>query len=487
MSIINVSVSHSATLQVALETMDKNGLGAIFIVDDAERICGAATVDQLRDAVNSGATADEALIKSLGRIGFHQVDPNSAVLQLAAATGIIGRPGADGRLDSLGSPNPASRIPVAEPSLGGNELKYVTECVTTSWISSQGAFVRRFENEIASRLGAPFVVATSNGTTALHLALLAFEIGPGHEVIVPDFTFAATINAVLHAGAIPVIVDVDPLSWNIDPDAVAAAITPQTRAIIPVHLYGQPADMARIMAIATRCGLIVIEDAAEAMGSSFQGRPCGAIGHAGTFSFFSNKLITTGEGGAVVFGDETPAVRARRLRDHGMDPDRRYWHLQVGYNYRLTNLQAAVGCAQLEQADRFLARKIQMAQRYRDGLKAIDGLILPSELDGCGNSFWAFSIIPDMAALGLSREEFMGRLGCAGIETRPLFYPLDAMPLYRPYIGRRSFPNTHRLSWNGLSVPSSVTLADAQIDYICGVIRRLHAVRCLRQRLRREA
>jgi perosamine synthetase len=466
------------SLDAALDAIERNGLGLAFAIDAAGCITGRIGAEEiaarlaaggnLRDSVASAIAPGETLHTT------RAADPGHD--GLSEVTPVVDD---QGRPVSYVSPGYPKKIPVAEPCLSGNELKYVTECVTTNWISSQGAFVPRFEAEFAARLGVPHAVACSNGTAALHLALLALGIGAGDEVILPDLTFAATINTVIHAGATPVIVDVDKASWNIDPAAIEAALTPLTRAIMPVHLYGQPADMDPILAIAKRRGLVVIEDAAEAMGSADKGRPCGAMGEAGAFSFFSNKLITTGEGGMVVFRDAMAAARARRLRDHGMDPGKRYWHIDVGYNYRLTNLQAAIGCAQLEQMDRFLARKLEIAERYRDRLGHLPGMTLPAVLAGAANSFWAFSIVPDMKRLGISRDDFMARLGRAGIETRPLFYPLHAMPPYRAFAGNRAFPNTSWLSENGVSLPSAVTLTDAQIDYICGVIERLHVVRNL--------
>ncbi|MBM3524059.1 MAG: DegT/DnrJ/EryC1/StrS family aminotransferase [Alphaproteobacteria bacterium] len=371
------------------------------------------------------------------------------------------------------------RIPVAEPVLGGNELAYVTDCITTNWISSQGAYVRRFEEMLGTMLGVEHVVSASNGTAALHLALLGYGIGAGDEVIVPDLTFAATINTVFHAGATPVIVDVDRRSWNIDPALVVAAITPRTKAIMPVHLYGQPADMDPLLALAAKHGLVVIEDAAEAVGARYKGRKCGTIGHAGTFSFFSNKVITTGEGGAVVLRDAEAAARARRMRDHGMDPAKRYWHNEVGYNYRLTNLQAAIGCAQLEQAEGFLARKRAIAARYRRGLTGAPGLEMAAQIDGLDNSYWMVSVIVDAESTGLPRDEIMKRLGEAGIDTRPLFYPLHEMPPYKACAGNRAFPATTALSAQGFSLPSGVGLGDDDIDYICATLQRLVAVRRL--------
>ncbi len=466
MSINDYLIRDDDTLAAALRAIDRSPFGLVFAVDADGRLNGALDASRISSCLSDGGSLSS-------RVGS------------AVANGPCGSAGVVPVLDTerrpvdIKSPGRPKRIPVAEPVLTGNEMKYVSECITTNWISSQGTFVRRFESEFAARLGVPHALAVSNGTVALHLALKAFDIGPGDEVIVPDLTFAATINAVLYAGATPVIVDVDPATWNMCPEATAAAITPRTRALMPVHLYGQPADMDAMMALAKRHDLIVIEDAAEAAGAAHKGRPCGGIGQAGTFSFFSNKLITTGEGGMVVFRDDKAAAHARVLRDHGMDPAKRYWHNEVGFNYRLTNLQGALGCAQLEQFDHFLARKLEIARAYRARLARIKGVQLPTEIDGLLNSYWMFCIVPDMQRFGLERDAFIARLAEAGIETRPLFYPLHEMPPYRGYAGNRDFPHATRLSANGLSLPSAVTLTDGEIEYICGVIERCLASRLL--------
>ena len=478
MEIAELLVRDRDSLDAALKVIEDNGLGLAFAVDEAGRMTGRIGAGEIAARLAAGGSLREPVANAMARSAMPSINraADSAHERAGEIMPVIDDRGWPVNYVSPGFPK---KIHVAEPSLSGNELKYVSACVTTNWISSQGEFVRRFETEFAAHLGAPHAIACSNGTAALHLALLALGIGAGDEVILPDLTFAATINTVIHAGATPVIVDVDKTSWNIDPAAIEAALTPRTRAIMPVHLYGQPADMDPVLAIAKRRGLVVIEDAAEAIGSAYKGRPCGTMGDAGAFSFFSNKLITTGEGGMLVLRDGEADKRARRLRDHGMDPGKRYWQLDVGYNYRLTNLQAAIGCAQLEQIDRFLARKLAIAGRYRERLRHIPGMTLPAVIAGAANSFWAYSIIPDMARLGISRDDFMARLGRAGIETRPLFYPLHEMPPYRDFAGNRTFPNTAWLSENGLSLPSAVTLSDAQIDYICGVIERLHVVRDL--------
>lgn len=484
MSLIDHVIQNNQSLRATLAALDRPGPALGVAVDPAGRYRGLIDAASIESAITAGHDPDApaaAAIRADGALAASAA-PDEIQRQVEKV-GFVPLLDGDRRPVDFASPARKRRIPVAEPSLSGNELKYVTECIETGWISSQGGFVKRFEAEIAKRLGAEHVLAVSNGTVALHLAVLALGIGPGDEVLVPNLTFAATINTVIQAGATPVIVDVDPHSWNIDPAAAAAAITPRTKAIMPVHLYGQPADMDALMALAKRHGLFVIEDAAEAMGSSYKDRPCGAIGDAGTFSFFSNKLITTGEGGAVVFRDAAVAQRARRLRDHGMEPAKRYWHVEVGYNYRLTNLQAAVGCAQLERLDEFLARKLEVAGQYGARLGKVEGLTIPAAIPGLMNSYWAYSVVGDFPSLGITRDEFMGRLDKAGIETRPLFYPLHVMPPYGAFAGNRTFPVTAKLSDGGVSLPSAVTLTTAETSYISGVIERQFATRRLARRM----
>ena len=477
-------IKETESLRAALAALDRPGPAVGVAVDAAGRYRGLVDPGSIEQAIGTGHSPDSPVASAIRCDGALAASASPADFERClAGSGFVPVIDVDRRPAELASAARKRRIPVAEPSLSGNELKYVTECIETGWISSQGAFVKRFEAEIGRRLGTEHVLAVSNGTVALHLALLALGVGPGDEVLVPNLTFAATINTVIQAGATPVIVDVDPRSWNMDPAAAAAAINARTKAMMPVHLYGQPAEMDALLALAERHGLFVIEDAAEAMGSAYKGKPCGAIGHAGTFSFFSNKLITTGEGGAVVFRDAAAAQRARRLRDHGMEPAKRYWHVEVGYNYRLTNLQAAVGCAQLERLDEFLAGKLRVARQYGEKLGKIEGLTLPAAFLELLNSYWAYSVIGDFASLGISRDDFMGRLDKAGIETRPLFYPLHVMPPYRAYGGNRSFPVTDRLSDGGISLPSAVTLTTAEIAYIGGVIERQFAARRLARRI----
>jgi perosamine synthetase len=273
----------------------------------------------------------------------------------------------------------------------------------------------------------------------------------------------------------PVLADVLQDTWTMDPLDVERLITPRTKAIMPVHLYGQPADLTSIGEIAKKHKLYVIEDTAEALGSLYNGRHVGSFGDAAAFSFFGNKMITTGEGGMVTFRDWNTADRAARLRDHGMDPNQRYWHIEVGYNYRLTNLQAAIGVAQLEDIESKIQRKLEIAANYRRHLEPLQSFQLPVERQNIRNTYWLFSMIIHSQQLGLSRDEFVKRLQMQGVETRPLFYPLHTMPPYKNYGAGRTFPNAERLSKDGISLPSSISLSDHEISHICQTIANIVA------------
>lgn len=360
-------------------------------------------------------------------------------------------------------------IPIAEPLLGEEELNNVIQAVKSGWISSKGKFIPEFEERFAQYCGAKYGVATSNGTTALHLALTALEIGEGDEVIVPTLTFIATANAVRYTGAKPVFVDSHPDYWCIDPEKIEEAITPKTKAIIPVHLYGHPCDMDAMMAIAKKHDLYVIEDAAEAHGAEYKGRKVGSFGDISCFSFYGNKIITTGEGGMCLTNDERLTERMRILRDHGMNPGKRYWHDIIGFNYRMTNMQAAVGVAQLEKLDKFVEKKREIAQWYAEGLKDLEekGLIkLHPEMPWAKCVYWMYSILIE-GGFRISRDELMEKLRKIGIDTRPLFYPIHVMP---PYKGSEEFPVAEEVSKRGLSLPSAVNLEKESIDWVTSII-----------------
>jgi len=364
------------------------------------------------------------------------------------------------------------RYPVAEPEIGEEELRNVIEAVKSGWISSKGSFLEEFEKSFARYIGVKYGVAVSNGTTALHLALVALGVRPGDEVIVPDLTFAATINAVLYTGAKPVLVDIHPQYWCMDPEKVEKAITPKTKAIVPVHLYGHPCDMGSIMEMASEHGLYVVEDAAEAHGAEFMGRRVGSFGHVSCFSFYGNKIITTGEGGMCLTNDEELAERMRVLRDHGMRPEKRYWHEVVGYNYRMTNLQAAIGVAQLAKIDKFINKKRKIARIYAEELSNIEGITLHPEMPWAKCVYWLYSILIDDRKLKVNRDKLMEKLSEQGIETRRFFYPLHEMPIYKEY-ARFSYPISSSISVMGMNLPSGVTLSEDDIRYIARKVKEI--------------
>ena len=359
-------------------------------------------------------------------------------------------------------------IPVAEPVFDGRELEYVSDCIKSGWISSVGKYVTEFEQGFARYIGCRYGVAVHTGTAALHLALAAINVGPGDEVIVPDLTFAATANAVIYNGAKPVLIDVEEDTWNIDPLQVEKAINENTKAVIAVHLYGHPCDMEAILDICDRYGIMLVEDAAEAHGAEYRGRKVGSFGKIGCFSFFGNKVITTGEGGICVTDDPDLKQRIERLRDHGMSTIKKYWHDVVGYNYRMTNLQAAVGVAQLERIEWFVERKRQIAAMYRNRLADIGNLILPIEKDYAIYVFWMFTICI-RESCNVSREELMELLKSCGVGSRPVFFPLHRMP---PYYTEKVYPNSEKISETGLSLPSSSALTEQNVDRICRLITR---------------
>lgn len=360
------------------------------------------------------------------------------------------------------------RISIAVPILNGNERKYVDECIDTGWISANGRFIREFEAQFAAFCGTKYALACSNGTVTLHLALKALGIGPGDEVIMPTLTYIATANAVAYCGAKPVFVDSEPGTWNIDPDAIAEKITGRTKAVIPVHLYGLPCNMDAIREIAGRYGLAVIEDAAEAHGAKWRGETVGSMGDVGSFSFFGNKIITCGEGGMLTTNDRALYEKMKLLRSQGVDPNRRYWHTTVAYNYRMTNLQAAVGLAQLENAAWHLEQRRRVAGLYRRYLPMLEGQVAVQEIpEGAEHVYWMNSVLLT-AAVQVERDTVMERMEAAGIEMRPLFYPMHIMPPYEDKDAH--FPVAEALSARGINLPSHGLLTEEQVKYIVDML-----------------
>lgn len=368
-------------------------------------------------------------------------------------------------------------LPVCSPALDGNEERYLLDALRGGWISSSGDYVRRFEEGFAAWCGRRFGVAATSGTAALHLALRAVGIGPGDEVVLPDFTMVACLFSVLYLGAKPVFVDVEPDTWTLDPALLEAAITSRTRAIMPVHIYGHPCEMKPILALADQRGLAVIEDAAEAHGAEYRGRRCGSFGTASAFSFFANKILTTGEGGMVLTDNPGVADRCRSYRNlcFPRTGARDYVHDDVGYNYRLTNLQAALGVAQLERADELVRRRIAVARLYADRLRGIPGLQLPVERPHVRNVYWMYGVVVDRGRFGMDRDALAAALHTAGIDSRPFFKPLHSQPaLARAGLeARGAFPVTERLAAGGLYLPTGPAISSSDIDRVCETIARL--------------
>jgi perosamine synthetase len=377
-------------------------------------------------------------------------------------------------------------IPNAVPYLGGNEWQYLKECLDTNWVSSVGPFVDRFETELAAYVGAAHAVATVNGTAALHVALLLAGIRPGDEVLVPALTFIATANAVRYCGGVPVFMDSEPQSWAMDPEKVAEFLTREclvrhgrvvnratgrtVKAILPVHLYGHPADLDPLLELSGRFPVVLIEDAAEALGAKYKGRRVGALSLVGCLSFNGNKIITAGGGGMILTADRALAERARSLTTQARDPGSEYVHREVGFNYRLTNIQAALGIAQLEQLDRFIGAKRETARAYTEALARLGGAEPLGEAPWAFSTFWMFPVLLDPSRFGDVRP-LIARANAEGIALRPLWYPLDRQPVFRDNQAYR-IEVAERLHARGVCLPSSVGITPEErervIDFLAG-------------------
>jgi len=378
----------------------------------------------------------------------------------------------DGRLADVAVSRDGNFIQIAQPDLSHAEFRAVLDAFLSTWISSKGAYIEAFEREFAAFAGMKHGVATSNGTVALHLALLALGICRGDEVIVPDLTFAATINAVLYCGATPVIVDVDPLTWAMSLKDVAAACTPRTRAVIPVHLYGRPAEIEPIAQFAKSRGIFVVEDCAEAHGAEYAGRRVGSFSDISCFSFYANKIVTTGEGGMCLTDSPSLAATLQELRSHGMVPDRGYWHNRIGYNYRMTNLQAAVGVAQLRRIDRMLLRNHNLERLYRERLGAVGGVTFPPDLPRhCRSVVWLVCARVPAAA----RDRLIETARARDIEIRPFFHRLSDMPPYREFA--RPCPHSAELARSGINLPTSAAVDSDTVERVAQVVREVLAPR----------
>jgi perosamine synthetase len=366
-------------------------------------------------------------------------------------------------------------IPVCEPYIGEKELEYVTDCIKSNWISSKGKYIELFEGKFANYCGCNYGISTTSGTTALHLALASLGMAPGDEVIVPAFTMISTVFAVVYVDCKPVLIDAELETGNIDTTKIEQKITEKTKAILLTHIYGHPCNMDPIMEIAKKYNIYVIEDAAEAHGAEYRGKKAGSIGDIGCFSFYANKIITTGEGGMMVTNSQEIAERARSLKDLAFSKEKRFLHDAIGFNYRMTNIQAAIGLAQFERIDELVERRRSNAQLYNQLLKDIPGIRLPQEKSCAKNVYWMYAIqIED--EFGISRDQLMERLREKGIETRTFFISMHRQPAFRDmglFNNEEAYPVADELSQRGLYLPSSSGLTVEQISYICKTIKEI--------------
>lgn len=362
-------------------------------------------------------------------------------------------------------------IPVSEPKLGEKEKQYVLDCLNTSWISSTGKYIEEFERQWASYCNMSYGIAMSNGTVALEASIAILDLEPGDEVIMPSFTIISCALAIVEYGGVPVLVDCDPDTWCMNVEEVEAKITSRTKAIMPVHIYGHPVDMDPIVDLANKHHLMIIEDAAEAHGAEYKGKKCGSLGDISCFSFYANKIVTTGEGGMVLTNDSKLAEKLRSQRNLCFKSERRFYHTELGHNYRMTNIQAAIGLAQMEDIDSRINHKRWMAQSYTERLKSLPQLQLPSEKPWAKNVYWMYGVVLDEST-NMNGIEFAQKLKSMGIETRPFFLGMHEQPVFhqRGLFLEEHYPIAERLAKQGFYLPSGFTLDEAKIESICSAL-----------------
>ena len=468
-----VTLRTGQSIRDVVENLNESMLRTCFVTE-GDRVIGSISDGDIRRGLLAGHTLDSQLDTIMNpdfvcaTVGMSPAEIHRLFRQGIDVIPLLSTSGA--LVDLVRRSRGSTLIPVAEPEITQYEIDMVTECVQSGWVSSIGRYVNEFEQEFAAYVGAQEAVSVSSGTAALELAMWTLGIRAGDEVLVPDLTFGATANAAIQVGATPVLVDVNRATWCMDVASLETGLTSRTKAIVVVHLYGYPAPMAEILAFANTHGLLVIEDCAEALGSWVDGAHVGSRSDAGAFSFFGNKTITTGEGGMVTFGSSAQAKHARTIRGHGMSSERKYWHEEWGTNLRLTNLQAALGLAQLRRIDSIMARKLQIARHYSNFLEPLrtSGLELPPSISDGVNSHWLYVVLlPKGIGPDAAGQQLLGM----GVETRPVFYPLHIQPAFAQYSAKRPFPASDELASRGLCLPSSVKLTDADVEYVSDCVR----------------
>lgn len=457
-----------ATIKEVMMCIDANAKGTAFIVNDAKKLIGVVTDGDIRRLLIEGYGVNdfiEAHIKKNFVYALETENPQDITKKFDYRIRIIPIVNGEMQLVDYAEYDENVHISLAQPQLNGNEYKYLMDAFFSTWISSTGKYITQFEENFSNYCGVRYGIATSNGTTALHLALVALGIGAGDEVIVPDITFAATINAVIYTGATPVIVDVEEDSWCISPAEIEKAITSKTKAIIPVHIYGQPCNMGEICEIASRNNIYIVEDCAEAHGAEWKDKKVGSFGVVSCFSFFGNKVVTTGEGGMCVTNSKELNDKMRILRDHGMSKEKKYYHEVIGFNYRMTNLQAAIGTAQVERIDEILEWRIKLEEQYRQVLSKIPGVRLQrNDLLDRKKIAWLMSILVDAE----KRDKLLEVLKDNGIDVRAFFIPLSEMDIYKKYA--RDCHISKKISKMGLNLPTTFEIREKEVSKIASLI-----------------
>ncbi len=467
-----VIINKRANLSDVIKKININTYGICFVVDEKKRLIGSISDGDIRKKILGGINLNTQVNKIMNhrvRSLYYLSNTEKIFKSLNDKIKIIPLVNENKRIVDLASFDRADKTSLIKPNLDGNELKYLTKCIKTGWISSQGHFVKKFEDKFSKFTKLKNALAVSNGTTALQLAISAFSLGNGDEIIVPDLTFASPTNAVIHSGAKPVFVDVNKNTFCIDENLIEKSITKKTKAIIVVHLYGHPADMTKIKRICKKHDLILIEDCAEALGSKYKKKHVGNLGDASTFSFFANKTVTTGEGGIVCFKNRNKMNKAKLLRDHGMSTKEKYWHEDIGFNYRMTNLQAAVGTAQFERISYIFRDKYMIVKNYKKYLKFEKNLKLPKAYGPVVNSYWLYTLTL-LGRLKSHRDQIINHLLLHGIETRKVFYPMSKMPIYKKYLKKNKFKNSNEIHESTICLPS-YGVSQKKIKYICYLIK----------------
>jgi len=470
----NFTINYNKTIKDALIKINNNTMGTLFVIKN-DQVVGVLTDGDIRRSLIKNVQIKSSVCKIMNRrfVKINQKEDRNKVLEKLQKYNkkikvfpIINK---NKKLINITTKERFNYVPIYEPTLKGNEMKYLADCISTNWISSGGPYVKKFEDKFSLLHYKKKALSVSSGTTGLHIALAALGLKEGDEVIVPNFTFAAAINSILYVNAKPVIVGVDKNKWTIDTNEIKKSITKKTKAIIAVHIYGNPCALTELVMICKKKNIFLIEDCAEAIGSKYKNKYVGTFGDCGVFSFFANKTISTGEGGMVIFKDEKIYNYAKKLRDHGMSTKKKYYHDFVGYNYRMTNIQAAIGLAQLENFKKIVTRKIKIAKIYKEKLRKYRNIIFQKDEKSSINTFWAVGILAKYKNFSYSKIE--NKMKKSGVEIRNFFFPLSEQKIYKKYTNKKKF-NTNDFCSIGISLPTFASIKNSEINYICKTLIR---------------